>query len=1189
MTDASLNDILFASARASVAFARRCLEPAATGLRAQSSFVTPDGEAMHWHDFGDLEGPGWAANAVGGATLLYRWARYMGDAQLADEAAGLLAHVLHDGFVDEASGFIRPYYDLAAGRFCLNYDHGDAWLCPGSLAKIGVQLLELADLLSAGQADGGPAEKRWGRSLTVPPGSVGCGSVGDRPQHDRPERASIGQADGLAAAAAVAAVRLAGWLRAHVPLLPNGWVPRRITSAGEPYPLTPHAAPDPIYDHSADGLYLLQLYAELTGRGLADWRVEATGLGDAFVAAGGFWGSINHDTYDDHEDVAYASAFRILRRAAEVCDRPAWRDFAYDVALPGLDRFVMHEDRNGVPTKGLLWMEATWDTSYLWENAEAAHAWLEAGRETGDPALTARGLTVLEAIARHHHGPYGFLTEGVDWNNHVTRRHHVDGVLYGDINYTEPLLNHLHFVGPTLFYLEQIGYRPPAALDDAAAIALALDFGRAARPLPGAEGARYFVRLYHPAIATDARVDEALRFVQAVKADGVLLFEASYDMDPALLTLDQLRLRFARLKEVAPRFRAAVPEVHINVMITVGHVDAGSARPERFAFQFQVNEHGDVSRSTACPLDPAFLDYAAEMYRLAAECGADAVWVDDDVRFVLHDVPGMTCFCPHHLAALERATGRAWTRAEVVAALRDEATAAAAQPVTAGAAVADLTVVGARDAGPAVRRAWFDVQEEAMLGLARTIEAAVHGVDPAIRIGLMTIGTSFHAAEGRRTDRLLRTLAGGARPLIRPGSGYYSDWTPAGVLDKSEDAARQAAYLGADAQVVAEVENHPYTPYGKSERILALELALDVLAGMPDLSLNVLTSMGGTGPLEPEGSRLAACLAEQRPFLDALAREWAGRQRRGVGILDSEDYARHTALAGRPLLAWIEPRPWEQMLARSGFPIGRPDQGPHWLAGEAVRAWSGYDIGMALPEGLILDPAAARALIEMGWGERLGLRDVRPVGDGVNELIVAGLSAASERHVGQILPTYNHVRREQLYTFDVEAAGSVVLSRWLDVDGRDRGPAAIALERPSVNPRMPAAFRIALLPYALAAPTPALLNIAHREQWAALIEWTSGRSLPCRAVRGANLYPLAFRRTGDGSWLLALANLSADDVMDAWLDVGGILDAAPGRAWRAARLDSQGAWRPAAGPAGRILRADAAAFALAVYRLEVQS
>ncbi len=60
----------------------------------------------------------------------------------------------------------------------------------------------------------------------------------------------------------------------------------------------------------------------------------------------------------------------------------------------------------------------------------------------------------------------------------------------------------------------------------------------------------------------------------------------------------------------------------------------------------------------------------------------------------------------------------------------------------------------------------------------------------------------------------------------------------------------------------------------------------------------------------------------------------------------------------------------------------------------------------------------------------------------------------------------------------------------------------------------------------------------------------------------------------------------------AWLDLSGILDAADGRcrraAWRVERLDEQGTWQPAAGPAGRILRIDVPAFALAAYRLAVQ-
>ena len=53
-----LEVILFASASASTHFALRCLEPVGEHLRACSSFVTPQREIMHWHDFGDLEDPG---------------------------------------------------------------------------------------------------------------------------------------------------------------------------------------------------------------------------------------------------------------------------------------------------------------------------------------------------------------------------------------------------------------------------------------------------------------------------------------------------------------------------------------------------------------------------------------------------------------------------------------------------------------------------------------------------------------------------------------------------------------------------------------------------------------------------------------------------------------------------------------------------------------------------------------------------------------------------------------------------------------------------------------------------------------------------------------------------------------------------------------------------------------------------
>jgi len=60
---------------------------------------------------------------------------------------------------------------------------------------------------------------------------------------------------------------------------------------------------------------------------------------------------------------------------------------------------------------------------------------------------------------RDIYGDKGFLTEGIDWDNVVGSQHHASGAQFGAIQYTEPLLNNLHIVEPTLNYLERWAIR----------------------------------------------------------------------------------------------------------------------------------------------------------------------------------------------------------------------------------------------------------------------------------------------------------------------------------------------------------------------------------------------------------------------------------------------------------------------------------------------------------------------------------------------------------------------------------------------------------------------------------------------------------------------------------------------------------------------------------------------------------
>ncbi len=388
-----------------------------------SSFVNPQGEVMGWHDFGNLEGPGWAANAVGGAYEIYTFGKFLGRKDHQEKALKILDHVLEGGFIDESTGMIRGYRDTVTGKFCLNYTHTGDWLCPGSMAKIAFQLLIFAD------------------------------ELGDDPRAKKMREA---------------AKHCAWRIQDRVAATPNGWFPRRTDYEGKLHKNSPYGSEDPFWQTSADGLFILQLQEALTRRKIVDYRKPIAEKTKVFIDAGGIFGSINHDTYDPHENVAYSVAFRTLLPISRLLKDDKIRRFAYEKCLAGLDQFKMGEDRNGVATRGLLYMEKSWDTSYLWENAEASLAMFEAAadlRKT-DPAKARRleidGLTILRAAAKHHYGPHGFLTEGVDWNNHVGQEHHIDQAEFAAIQYTEPFLNNQHIVEPTLYYLQHLAKKTSA-------------------------------------------------------------------------------------------------------------------------------------------------------------------------------------------------------------------------------------------------------------------------------------------------------------------------------------------------------------------------------------------------------------------------------------------------------------------------------------------------------------------------------------------------------------------------------------------------------------------------------------------------------------------------------------------------------------------------------------------------------
>ncbi|HEY3289224.1 MAG TPA: hypothetical protein VGK87_03760, partial [Anaerolineae bacterium] len=145
----------------SVRFARHCLVDFNGHLAQAATFVDPEGAPMLWHDFGVLEGPGWASNAIGGAHMLFQYGRFMGRESIQQEALKVLDHVLYDGFIDDDTGFISGYRHIPDNRICLNYKSRDDWFCVGSMARMADQLLRFSvDLQSYSKVNLPDHEKR---------------------------------------------------------------------------------------------------------------------------------------------------------------------------------------------------------------------------------------------------------------------------------------------------------------------------------------------------------------------------------------------------------------------------------------------------------------------------------------------------------------------------------------------------------------------------------------------------------------------------------------------------------------------------------------------------------------------------------------------------------------------------------------------------------------------------------------------------------------------------------------------------------------------------------------------------------------------------------------------------------------------------------------------------------------------
>ena len=434
--------------------------------------------------------------------------------------------------------------------------------------------------------------------------------------------------------------------------------------------------------------------------------------------------------------------------------------------------------------------------------------------------------------------------------------------------------------------------------------------------------------------------------------DGVW-FASEYGFPPLAFHQDCA----SRMAQAAARVRTAGISASLQISNTIGHGSCHQSLDFRgFAWPPMMAVDGTVTPYCACPREPAFHAYLDALTRAYCAWQPDRLWIDDDLRMHNHHPVAYGCFCDRCLTEFNAATGQAWTRNALGAAINEQN---------------DLDV----------RAAWLHFSRASQAGVARTVARAAIAVAPACRLGVQHSDQAVGGYNGPDWEPVFRVLqeVSGRAVGSRPGGGFYTDHRPREMLDKALFTGLQNARLPDGIEISSyECENLPGTVTGKSARGTALECTLALAHGCNSLSFTPLMFAHESTEWH---ERMLTEIAAWRPFWSHYVAANEHTTGTGIELVLSRRHALRRLNPGEPPFAWAQcdfgsfPQ-----LATLGLPLCWNGQTPAALLC-ASAAWGvdASELRALLARGLLIDGEAVEVLAQRGLAQVLGLRP-EPVG-----------------------------------------------------------------------------------------------------------------------------------------------------------------------------------------------------------------
>ena len=554
----------------------------------------------------------------------------------------------------------------------------------------------------------------------------------------------------------------------------------------------------------------------------------------------------------------------------------------------------------------------------------------------------------------------------------------------------------------------------------------------------------------------------------------------------------------AAYRKIEPKVRSrSRMKQGVLLQSTMGH---GGYPGEISGYQVAVKPDG-TSVYRMCPLDSRFLDYIARSCRTLAALKPDFFMVDDDTRLGWGGVPG--CFCPLHLAALEKATGRRWTRDEAV----------------------KRASAGDDEFGKVWEKIYFD----GMAAFFRTIRA---NFPPEIPGMLCTTGARFHFKHAREFAEML--AAPGQTPIVRGAGANYGGNNVYHCIYRRAGYALQLKDIGAGVVLLQEADTCPQQLWSCSATREFENMVLMALEGVKGAKIWITR----TEMTRERRSQLAyrRVLSENRGIMAWAAK--ADFRQAGVVVPNvgtGENACEWTGFA-------------ERYLALTGFPYryGEAGEGEVTaLCANTLTRLSRAEIERALSGLVLLDGTGANWLAAKGYAHLIGA-DARPWARKTIQIHLdeKGVSLGGMR-VDDKLADLSSPRQ-----------GAEILSRLYNVPSRGATP---VYEAPgSIVFENELGGRVVVLAQPLRESMPKYYNQTlfgeSYQAWIARLLKRLGVRLPARFAGAGPVLCEVGRTTADGD-VFVLDPLDIDDLVEPEMEFAKV----PARI---ERLQGDGTWRP---------------------------